>query len=67
MSTSCWSLSWYFILKFFYFILIKLGLDIHDSPTISKNIDIMPGVVLTIEPGNFFFLKQNLLKFYFLN
>lgn len=28
-----------------------LGMDVHDTPSISRAIDCKPGVVITIEPG----------------
>uniref|UniRef100_A0A915DV48 Aminopeptidase P N-terminal domain-containing protein n=1 Tax=Ditylenchus dipsaci TaxID=166011 RepID=A0A915DV48_9BILA len=29
----------------------KLCLDVHDTPTIPRNIDLPPGVIITVEPG----------------
>lgn len=31
-----------------------LGLDVHDTPSISRNIPLVPGMVFTVEPGLYF-------------
>ena len=28
-----------------------LGMDVHDTPSVPKNIECPPGVVITVEPG----------------
>nr|XP_023028254.1 probable Xaa-Pro aminopeptidase 3 [Leptinotarsa decemlineata] len=38
-----------------------LGMDIHDTPTIDRNIKIEPGMVITIEPGIYINEKNKLL------
>jgi Xaa-Pro aminopeptidase len=30
-----------------------LGMDVHDTPLITRNIKIRPGMIITVEPGNF--------------
>ena len=37
--------------------MLLLGLDIHDTPTISRSIPLKPGMCFTIEPGLYF--QQN--------
>ena len=34
-----------------------LGLDVHDCPEVSKNIELQPGTVITVEPG--IYIKPN--------
>lgn len=31
-----------------------LGMDVHDTPLISRNSPLIPGMVCTVEPGNFY-------------
>lgn len=33
-----------------------LGMDVHDTGLISRNIPLQPGMVITVEPGEVFFL-----------
>lgn len=33
---------------------INLGLDIHDTPSISRSLPLIPGMCFTIEPGLYF-------------
>lgn len=29
-----------------------LGMDVHDTPKISRSIRVLPGMIVTVEPGN---------------
>ena len=31
-----------------------LGMDVHDTPLVSRNIPLVPGMVITVEPGLYF-------------
>ncbi|XP_066251091.1 xaa-Pro aminopeptidase 3 [Euwallacea similis] len=41
-----------------------LGMDVHDTPSVSRNIKIEPGMVITVEPGIYVTEKSNLPKEY---
>ncbi|KAF7268794.1 xaa-Pro aminopeptidase 3 [Rhynchophorus ferrugineus] len=41
-----------------------LGMDVHDTPSISRNIKIEPGMVITIEPGIYISEKSSVPKQY---
>lgn len=45
-----------------------LGMDVHDTPQISRSIRIEPGMIVTVEPGLYFSNKRGLdfLLMYFL-
>jgi Xaa-Pro aminopeptidase len=31
-----------------------LGLDVHDAPLVRRHVPVGPGMVVTVEPGNYF-------------
>ncbi|XP_050293898.1 xaa-Pro aminopeptidase 3-like isoform X2 [Anthonomus grandis grandis] len=41
-----------------------LGMDVHDTPTISRNIKLEPGMIVTVEPGIYITEKSGLPKEY---
>lgn len=35
-----------------------LGMDVHDTNSVSRNIKMRAGMVITVEPGKFYFLTR---------
>lgn len=42
--------------------MIHLGLDVHDTPSISRNIPLKSGMVFTVEPGLYFHARDDVKK-----